>query len=460
MSTLKDIIPYGLTHQPIIGVDYKGIDEKAGYGDAEFLSLGKATWDKADISAKVFRKNSGKWSRQSEELPLWRVLDLAQLVVARILNLQSPMDEEIVDSNNLTQLDDFIEENMNLYAPRIKSLASLLIRANCLCASDSSTPSVFDFATSELSQDAILCYIFKWADDKYLTKDSQLCKIGKQILSLFSKIPSDEIHKVNVGRQWKNIDIWIEINEDSFLIVEDKTSTSIHDNQLERYKSIVLEEYNGIREKLIFTYFKTENEPKSILSKIEELDYQIITRTSLLNILKKYNGNNTIILEYTLYLQGIEDMTNEYKTLPVEKWGWYQWQGFFKELECHIDVESWSYVSNPNGGFLGLWWHFVENSEDSVRMYLQFEESKLCFKIEFYGDKDMRSNIRDKYHEKLMELAQKNGISINRPSRFGAGTYMTIGIVPTNEIFGPGVLDIFKLSKKLREYEELINNCI
>ncbi|MDD2454676.1 MAG: DUF6530 family protein, partial [Synergistaceae bacterium] len=51
--------------------------------EAKGLSLGLAQWNdrgKVEISAKVWRYTGEKWSRQSEELPLHRVLDLAILV--------------------------------------------------------------------------------------------------------------------------------------------------------------------------------------------------------------------------------------------------------------------------------------------------------------------------------------------------------------------------------------------
>ena len=51
--------------------------------DAKGLSLGLAQWNdrgRVDISAKVWRHTGGKWSRQSEELPLHRVLDLCILL--------------------------------------------------------------------------------------------------------------------------------------------------------------------------------------------------------------------------------------------------------------------------------------------------------------------------------------------------------------------------------------------
>ena len=51
--------------------------------DAKGLSLGLAQWNERgnlEISAKVWRHTGEKWSRQSEEMPLHRVLDLAILI--------------------------------------------------------------------------------------------------------------------------------------------------------------------------------------------------------------------------------------------------------------------------------------------------------------------------------------------------------------------------------------------
>ena len=77
-------IPTNLKHKPVIvAEDYEHIDGRSAYhSDAKGLSLGLAQWNdrgKVDISAKVWRHTGEKWSRQSEELPLHRVLDLAIL---------------------------------------------------------------------------------------------------------------------------------------------------------------------------------------------------------------------------------------------------------------------------------------------------------------------------------------------------------------------------------------------
>lgn len=82
-------IPTSLKHKPVIISDnYENVDGRnAGHTDAKGLSLGLAQWNdrgKVDISAKVWRYTGEKWSRQSEELPLHRVLDLAILVASGI----------------------------------------------------------------------------------------------------------------------------------------------------------------------------------------------------------------------------------------------------------------------------------------------------------------------------------------------------------------------------------------
>lgn len=78
-------IPTSLKHKPVIvSENYENVDGRYAYqSDAKGLSLGLAQWNdrgKVEISAKVWRYTGEKWSRQSEELPLHRVLDLAILV--------------------------------------------------------------------------------------------------------------------------------------------------------------------------------------------------------------------------------------------------------------------------------------------------------------------------------------------------------------------------------------------
>lgn len=86
-------IPAVLKHKPVIvSENYENIDGRNAYNsDAKGLSLGLAQWNdrgKLDISAKVWRYTGEKWSRQSEELPLHRVLDLAILISRSMLHFR------------------------------------------------------------------------------------------------------------------------------------------------------------------------------------------------------------------------------------------------------------------------------------------------------------------------------------------------------------------------------------
>lgn len=99
-------IPENLKHKPVIKVeDYDTVDGRyALHTDAKGLSLGLAQWNdrgKVDISGKVWRHTGEKWSRQSEELPLSRILDLAILVAQSSLYFQDAyLHEKFYDPEN------------------------------------------------------------------------------------------------------------------------------------------------------------------------------------------------------------------------------------------------------------------------------------------------------------------------------------------------------------------------
>jgi hypothetical protein len=91
MSTAVPL-PLGLSHQPVVLLPYAAHDgHYTPDTDAAWLSLGFATWgDHSDLSLKVFRHTGDKFSRQSEELPPHRVLDLAILLMLAIEQMEAP----------------------------------------------------------------------------------------------------------------------------------------------------------------------------------------------------------------------------------------------------------------------------------------------------------------------------------------------------------------------------------
>ena len=152
-------IPVTLKHKPvIISEGYDRIDGRLSPDtDAKGLSLGLAQWNdrgRVDISAKVWRYTGEKWSRQSEELPLHRVLDLAILIcrtklyfaqryhkrdseypkfptIERIglqgdaMNVSICVDNEHIDED-MNLFDDCLHQDDEILSERLKTLSSLL----------------------------------------------------------------------------------------------------------------------------------------------------------------------------------------------------------------------------------------------------------------------------------------------------------------------------------------------
>lgn len=127
-------VPEHLGHKPIIGVDnYDRIDGRyANNTDAKAISIGKAQWNTEDISAKVWRHTGEKWTRQSEELPLHRVLDLAILILSSYIRedengrSKTTLNEVVINHEEISTLQKYLNDNKEYLEPRILELKNLL----------------------------------------------------------------------------------------------------------------------------------------------------------------------------------------------------------------------------------------------------------------------------------------------------------------------------------------------
>lgn len=342
-------------------------------------------------------------------------------------------------------------------------------------------PNIFEIATSELSQDAFITWLLQWANPEFMNVDEKICKLGQLFISLLTGIKAEEIKSIEAGRQWKNIDIWCEINDDTFLVIEDKVYTSEHSGQLSRYRKIVEEWYKGKRSNLIFVYLKTGNASASELDKINNEDsYKTVNRKELLDCLSTYNGNNSIILDFIRYWSPVEEDTDSYKTLPVREWNTdYAWQGFYTELEKSEEMLNkgfnWKIIYNRSNPYLGAQWLWADGkdkietengseAEFEFELSLHFNQKELCFKIALSDESKIKgslSRIRNKYHNKLINLSREKHPEIVKPTRFGTGLSMTIGVVPIEKlIVGEYPQFMTNLKAKLKQYEALIGECI
>lgn len=127
-------VPKHLSHKPIISVDdYDKIDAQyANKTDAKALSIGQAQYDEDEISLKIWRHTGEKWSRESEEMPLHRNIDLNILLIGALLkdvDAHYPMTsfrEEIIEPIRVKEIQDYYISHEKFLRPRLAELKSML----------------------------------------------------------------------------------------------------------------------------------------------------------------------------------------------------------------------------------------------------------------------------------------------------------------------------------------------
>ncbi len=138
-------------------------------------------------------------------------------------------------------------------------------------------PNIFTYATKELSQDALICWLVACAKDE---TDERLRECGRKFVQALMRsgdgavidVSNDSPTRVrHVGSydvggvldgpepQYQKIDVYFQAEVDGkrvSFVIEDKTDTEMHGDQLERYRSIV--QGDKYEEDLIKpVYFKT-----------------------------------------------------------------------------------------------------------------------------------------------------------------------------------------------------------
>ena len=323
-------------------------------------------------------------------------------------------------------------------------------------------PNIFEISTKELTQDGFITWLLKWADPSNKKYDEKLnqCAIDFIKYIIMEQLKENiEISKVEADRQWENIDIWADVNEKYFIIIESKTFTNEHSNQLERYKKGALDWCKKNNRKLICIYLKTGSEAKSSLEVIEKKGFLIVGRKELITFFQKYSIKNDIFNDFYGKIINIENAENAFETKKINEWDWSCWAGFYNYLDSALEISDWKYVPNPSGGFLGIWWHFQEWKKYYV--YLQIEQGNLCFKIgEVYKN---HQKVREEWHKTLIKkAAEKNKKEIKKPPRFGSGTYMTVARIERKYWLGNDdeIIDKEKVIKTLKEYEKFLDYCL
>lgn len=333
-------------------------------------------------------------------------------------------------------------------------------------------PNLFTYATSELSQDAFICWLLTWASPEYKNTDSNLHHCGVELIKAFfekHEIPlPHSIEKVEVKKQDSRIDVLCIVNNTYAILIEDKTGTKNSPGQLSKYLSEVKKQFG--EDKVIPIYFKTYDQAS--YADVIKNEYKVFSRFDFLAILNKGNEigvKNEIFQDFRKHLQIIADKVESYLTLPIEKWHRLSWVGFYLRLQKELGTGHWDYVANPSGGFLGFWWHSQGN--ETCKQYLQLEQSKLPGRSKLYERSKLhfkisvkeisaRPALRNKWHKLIKNKSSGSGFTLEKQSRFGNGNHMTVLVAceEYRKVKENGQIDINATINHLRNAEDLLRS--
>jgi len=268
---------------------------------------------------------------------------------------------------------------------------------------------IFEFATSELSNDAILCWIINGLG--HLNSSSEFKKVSmnfiKQMLGEI-KVNFDEVkvekQKQLIGANDKKlyIDIFVELRLNGVtihtILIEDKVDSGESGNQLLEYRSAI---NNDLNDKS-FVFINIGNRSSNYKERIKHKGWSVIDRNNLLNCINcdvnLLNHEEGLLIQYRNYLTDLENEFNNYLKIDVKDWNSYNVQGFFQSLENDKTEYDWGTVYNPSGGFIAIWYMkhtFLFKQQIEFSVYLQLE-------YPFKNNKDMRVAIKistNKYDE-------------------------------------------------------------
>ncbi|MEK0211199.1 PD-(D/E)XK nuclease family protein [Bifidobacterium mongoliense] len=237
---------------------------------------------------------------------------------------------------------------------------------------------LFDYATSELSQDAFLCWLAaNWdSEDESVHASAQnllfhcinTAHNGNTTYENSESPAADthmgqrhediQVHKIE--RQHQHIDVYLELNymgRKYAVIIEDKTQSRDHDDQLNRYYEEL--SINPADAQLVGLYFKSDFVPeRSDINESMKGTYIVMDYNDILGCLS--NGSTNLILQsYRDRLQEKADHAQEFRSKAVKDWNTDQFCAFFESTLSSLHSiglsGSFGRNDNRNGGRYSMW---------------------------------------------------------------------------------------------------------
>lgn len=313
-------------------------------------------------------------------------------------------------------------------------------------------PNIFTYATKELSQDAFLCWLLSFACPKY--KDTIFKELHLLAVDLVHAFVGDDqlvINELVIKTQEFKIDIWIEINGQILLIIEDKIDSQAGINQLSNYFKIAQNYCKAnTYQQLIPVYFKTGNEAKRIFDKVYcSQKWSYFSLENLMQHLTNYKDkiDHPFFIDfYTICYNKLEmnrNFANHILFQEINNTKNATIEAFYKKLEEDNVFTNWNFLDSR--GVRTYYSNQYSYHPSKPNIYIELNRLTLKFKIDLGKLGKERGKEYKKFQKELKEnnirfiydgirtfFEQDESIAnfIEKPSRFSIHNFLTFGIVP------------------------------
>ena len=225
---------------------------------------------------------------------------------------------------------------------------------------------LFELATKELSQDAFL----RWLFENYDSDNPHVREAAYTLLRSFTglKLPDGSIFELQTYAQVHSIDVIVTFcsDEKRYLVaIEDKVFCGEHDNQLRRYREILLKtsEFLGRPyDEAFFVFYKTDIENKDDSKAAKEAGwatYYIKEIHELFSCLSKSTGSE-ILDQYHAFIESRYEKMSNLSSKSVKDWDLLDFRTYFlKEIVPEVEknipkvLDKW-YWGNWQGQYFSL----------------------------------------------------------------------------------------------------------
>jgi len=228
------------------------------------------------------------------------------------------------------------------------------------------TKNLFNYATKELSQDALLRWLFENYNCDY--KDVREASIKLLQMFIGKSIEASNVKKLKTFAQLHKMDIVVTFELDSkkhVIVIEDKTDSSEHGNQLGKYKEKA--EHNFANSSLNFIYYKTNLLSNYEATNIMSKGWKIFDIAKIQNIFSTLHETeeHQLLKDYKTYINQLyEDLTGRLSD-DISEWNFNHWTNFCINHTPKAPKGYHFGFGNFRGNYINVW--FNKNSSGTLK---------------------------------------------------------------------------------------------